>query len=312
MVKFECLNCEFVTDKKSTYNNHRKSKKHIENRKNDPIKTKCDLCHKEFTTQSNCSRHYKACKGKHQNDENSHIYKNTIRILEDQLKAKDKTMSQMMTGNQKNLDEDRKLLKAVINSAGNSIKQSMSALSYVICNYNEAPTITYIDSEASIINKNKKYKDPILFVQDMIHYHTHKKLHRLFSEIIFNEYKKNNPKEQAIWSSDVSRLSYIVNEMSNDKSDETGWIVDKKGVKTKKYVIGPLLKYSKKLLTEYIANRREFIKGCTTSSTIFEVSERMRVASNIITDIDSHVIENALVRFMAPRFKIDLPLNVDD
>ena len=78
--------------------------------------------------------------------------------------------------------------------------------------------------------------------------------------IIFAQDKQNSmkpfgktahydPAEQSIWTTDTSRLTYVVKQLISNNS--TKWIIDKKGVETKKYIITPLIKKIQELATDY-------------------------------------------------------------
>jgi hypothetical protein len=62
MVNYYCEKCEYKTEKKSSYVNHNKSKKHMAKHKGEEKETKkiiCDVCEKVFKHRSGLSRHKK-------------------------------------------------------------------------------------------------------------------------------------------------------------------------------------------------------------------------------------------------------------
>lgn len=112
MVEFKCEVCDYVTNKKSSYTNHTKSKRHNKNLKkhnlgkkkerkkhnfdndtsaNNTIEAisgrkKCTYCDKSITYK-NLSSHHKRC--------NDNPFNNDIvKLLEKQLKEKDKMLKE--------------------------------------------------------------------------------------------------------------------------------------------------------------------------------------------------------------------------
>src|SRR5690606_18490816 len=93
------------------------------------------------------------------------------------------------------------------------------------------------------------------------------------------EYKKENPNDQSIWNSDISRSAYIIRECINKESE---WSTDKGGHKTSTYVIKPILDYLKTHIKEYITEvNKELQNGDST------LLNDMLTAQCIINDIDN-------------------------
>ena len=90
--RFNCINCDYFTDKKSSYDKHLLTSKHIKltqvntfSNKSCPkiIDTnkifKCKLCYKEFTSRVGLWKHNKKCKDSHSNvmnDDNNNLFSN--------------------------------------------------------------------------------------------------------------------------------------------------------------------------------------------------------------------------------------------
>lgn len=179
-------------------------------------------------------------------------------------------------------------------------KQFTNALQYLRANYNDAPAIQppsnwnflYTDtynikeitnqniednSEESIEFNDPEYdeidrkmkRDSKIdktnednFINKLIDDTETGKLAETVGQAIIAFVKKDDPKTQAIWCSDVSRLSYIIKEIidknknnqsdENDENDEnhenndkneavSEWIIDKKGTRVSELLIKPLL-----------------------------------------------------------------------
>ena len=68
------------------------------------------------------------------------------------------------------------------------------------------------------------------------------------SDFIKN-YKKKNAKDQSLWNSDTTRLTYFVRDPD---TKENVWKVDKKGIRTTELIITPFLEYIVEKLEIYI------------------------------------------------------------
>jgi len=65
-----------------------------------------------------------------------------------------------------------------------------------------------------------------------------KSLDKFIGDIIIKEYKKEDTKTQQIWTTDVSRLSFLVRQILNET--EKVWMSDKKGTCLLKMIIKPM------------------------------------------------------------------------
>ena len=144
------------------------------------------------------------------------------------------------------LQSEMRSMKTIVSNAGSIIKTSVSTVSYIVKNYKDAPTLEpLIDYDAIQYNE----KDDEFDLMTMIFHHQRKHtLAGYLGDFIVKSYKKDDPSQQALWSSDAVRLTYVVREIINKKSD---WSVDKKGVKTTSYIIDPFLEYIRTLLVDF-------------------------------------------------------------
>ena len=114
MVKYECVLCKFITDKKANYQRHIKTKKHfnnlltkeenenminktnnlnmtqktLNNFENKLKKFTCDNCGKTLSKKCHLYRHYKICKGKNTLMDNYNEIVNKLLIEKDKSKYK--------------------------------------------------------------------------------------------------------------------------------------------------------------------------------------------------------------------------------
>lgn len=306
-----CDACDYNTKYKSNYNRHLLSANHEKNL------FVCEKCSKKYTSKSSFYKHTNSCnvlsnfcgvkedaeKHNDRSEELIEILKEQLKVKDEQLKAKEDLIKNILDKGTKQTTEDRRLLKAVINSTGSIVQKSMGSLSFAVDNYYNAPRIEYIDSHTQIIKKNAKYNDKIKFVDDTIHKFNHKLISNFLGDIILANYQKENPNEQSIWSTDVSRLAYIVNDVVG-KDDEHVWIVDKKGAKAIKYIIKPITIYLKEAIKEYMEYKNKMVIGETDINKANDIMKNMSDAMKIMNMIDDGSLEESILRYLASPLKI--------
>jgi hypothetical protein len=151
--------------------------------------------------------------------------------------------------------------------------------------YNKPIGMIGIDIENQSIYMNikqlsKNFEMTEYFVAEkIINLYETNKLIDCICNIICNIYKTNDPIDQTIWSTDISRLVYIIR-LTND--GETKWIHDKKGVIIKQLIIEPLLDEIQNILIQYLveSNNSEFIN--ITEKIINELKNKLSIKNQII------------------------------
>ena len=209
-----------------------------------------------------------------------------------------------------NLEEEVKHLKFIISNAGNIIKNSVSTLSYVAINYKDAPALAPIDDYSKItfdldsededrdLDKSKKE-----FIELMIIKYEKNILDRYLGNMIIKCYKKDNPKQQSIWSSDTSRLTYVVRELLHNKKID--WIVDKKGIKTKNYIIAPLLNYIDGLFVDYIKENSITDKNQIDMKKYEPILNKMNKIGQIMALIGNGTLAEGILSYITPDFYLN-------
>ena len=145
------------------------------------------------------------------------------------------------------------------------------------------------------------------FVSIISYNHTQCCLHQYLGDFIVKYYKKDDPKQQSVWSSDVSRLTYIIKELLDNK--QSIWNHDYKGVKTKSYIINPLLQYIRKILNDYwVANIDNFknldVDYLNKLFTIFKSIHEIK------KEIDSGKLADAIIKYIAPKFYMNKDIDI--
>lgn len=332
--KFTCVICNYSTDVKFAFEKHLNSNKHIiksqelKKTKNDSQNIpklfmkrssdipeinanvyECPFCNNTYSSSSNLTRHKKLCSKKEelQNEHNielkekdqeiqrlKELYeKDTTHLKE--LHKKDEVMH-------KKLEDEVKYLKSMINNAGAVIKTSVSALSYIAENYDGAPVLKKLKDYSYIKEQEvdeDDTDDEFDLIGMLIYHDTKETLNEYLGNIIVEAYKKKDPKKQSIWNSDTVRLNYIIRDLINKKPD---WTVDKKGVKTTKYIIDPLLEYIRDQVTNYVLDNTadKFIH--LTEYKLNQHAEKLNNCGQIIASIDNKSLSKSILKYIAPHF----------
>lgn len=284
---YECLPCGYFTNDKSNYNKHLKCKNH-EKKMNDnkSNSNKCDYCNKTFSTHSNLLKHENKCVSK--------LLK--IKELELELKYANKQIEIL----KKNLDEDKK----------NTTIYNVSIKKFIQQQYSDAPPLEGLENYAALKFEEEYESEDSMedeFISIISYNHTQNSLHQYLGDFIVKYYKKDDPKQQSVWSSDVSRLTYIIKELLDNK--QSIWNHDYKGVKTKSYIINPLLQYIKKILNDYwVANIDNFknldVDYLNKLFTIFKSIHEIK------KEIDSGRLANTIIKYIAPKFYMNKDLDI--
>lgn len=305
MSTFQCKKCNYVTYDKSNFLKHKSTKKHIKKVQEDTKSTSnlpkvcieraytCQFCGNEYASSSTLSRHKKACSEKiNLNNNHDLVVKDLQKEIEHlkELHMKDKEMKQQ-------LEKEVANLKTLLTNAGVVVKKSVSALAYVAQNYKDAPQLDKLNDYSYLQFRDEDDEFDLL---EMVftHYRTDT-LHKYLGDIIVNAYKKNNPDEQALWNSDTVRLTYVIRDLINQKTD---WTIDKKGVKTTKYIIEPLLEYLRTLLAQFIDDNclENYIHE--PDVRFIKRTEDLQTTIKIIAEIKNKILAPKIIKYIAPHF----------
>jgi len=305
-MKYLCETCNYSTDTKFCYQKHLKTNKHNENvhhqlnyspkppqnspklSKNEKLKDIiCQFCNQKFTRACNLTRHKKIC------SENPTV-NNTLA-----LQDKDKEIEHLKDKIEMLQSENRNL-KIIVTNAGSIIKTSVSTLSYVMQNYTDAPALKPLNDYDTIQYNDKDDEFDIMTM--IFHHHRKRSLAGYLGDFIVKSYKKDDPSQQALWSSDAVRLTYVVREILNKKTD---WSVDKGGIKTSSYIINPFLEYIKQLLVDF--NEENRLEN-HLNDNVLRMKQRMddlNASAEIIANIKNKVLSEQLLKHIAPHFYLN-------
>ena len=193
---YKCIVCNYETKDRSNIYNHNKTKKHLtklntqqllnpnalqctltapkNTSKNTPknanLKTDtkflCNYCNTSFTRSNSLSRHKNICSEKQKEET---ILKERIKELSLQLEV-----SKTKNKHYEHYKKDAEYYKQMLMEAGGLVKKSVSALTYSITNYEDAPHIKsiQIDDVDTFNNPNTD------IVKDVLSAHKHKTLNQ--------------------------------------------------------------------------------------------------------------------------------------
>lgn len=361
------LNCEYcdcIFPTRSNYERHVKTKKHlkIKQKKELELSSKlymCQICSKKFAKKYNYERHcYRTHNGDNDNianiedsddlikDKNSSYkkmkgneYNQSLELLkmsvelekyksalrEEKLKHENDCLKRevkILTKNTKFSNDIAKEAHHLANNAIHTTGKAVGALNYVKMNYPNAPDLKKIDNYTALCQHNK-------LMSNLLFYTRKGTISNYFGDFLIKTYKKDIPNEQSLWSTDISRLSFIVKELLKNKSD---WRYDKKGLHVQNIIVKPLLEYIKEILQQYIDNIHRQISGkakiikqkCGPESTDdpdynsssesedeeldnttrMHLVNNQKVAMQLITEIDNKNLAKSVVRYMSPHLSL--------
>lgn len=316
MSQYECKLCSYSTKDQSNFIKHKKSIKHTrketesakrnieEHERNlkgteknfeeptEPDKKLhvCKFCNKNYSTTGSLARHKKICLNKNNEQE--------TKIKELEQKYKDQE-NQYLKEIIKKLEDDKNYYKSLVEKAGMLADKSISALTYIAKNYNNAPVIeqTHNYSHITYDDGNDEHNiTHILFTE-----YENKTLCKYLGDIIVKVYKKDDPAKQSLWSSDTTRLTYIIRELINKNVE---WLKDKGGIKTTKYIIDPLMEYLLKLLFRHAKDNR--LEKHLDDKT-YKLKIRMNELDNnamLQAEIKNKTLQPSILKYIAPYFQL--------
>ena len=299
-MKFICNFCNYSTDVKFCYEKHLIAKKHLEKAYETTNHTNvipitylnhtkkseihCGYCKNTYSNSSSLARHKKVCESKILL-EKEHL--SEIDNLKKELDYKNDLIIMLKSENAH--------LKSIVNNAGSIIKTSVSTMAYVIKNYKDAPVLESVKDYSAIHYE----QDNTEFVDNLIYEQNHNKLHVYIGDFIIKTYKKEDPAQQSIWNSDTSRLTYLIREIiTNNKVD---WKIDKKGVKTNKFIIEPILEHIDTQVRDYIQNF-DIDYGFDSAKEAERKMMKLKSGTDILKNIEDKILSDEILKYIAPYF----------
>lgn len=289
-MKYECNHCNYSTDDRGNWSRHRSTKRHrlntmetdneVDAMNSYDMIMQCQFCSHTFSRKSALMRHYKTCPLK---NERELLMK--INHLEETIKNLNDDKAQMHA--------DNVHLQELSQSANNVALQSMSALKFLTKNYKPDELIPY---DPDLLQGDTDDDD---FIGILVLRQRHKQLHKFIGDAIIAYYQKENPKDQSLWSSDISRLNYIISEVYDGKQR---WVIDKNALRIRDIIIKPTLKKLDATLISYATKKDIRNMNAEDTATLLR---RRYGCIEIHKRIESREIENTIMAYITPQFYLN-------
>lgn len=240
----------------------------------------CDHCHKSIIDRGNYYRHKKRCHVKIEEEKNYYINSQQEKILYlektnteyiktiDELKSKIAELSGKIDTANNNINNNNNTLISTLcknmefmqDVSKTTLTKSMDALTFLMNHRKKAPELKQLTNEnvQAILKSENRLYDYLLF------YNEENMLDQYVGKIILKHIKKENPDDQSIWNSDVSRLTYIIRDVVNSSPT---WLRDPKGAL-----------FNEKIITPIINELKEYLYRCVHSDN----------PDKVMINIDSH------------------------
>jgi hypothetical protein len=334
-MKYNCNCCNYETDRKSSFDKHNLSQKHLDksnNAKQQSItvtleslqsnpkkctenviskqtKNECVSCGATFAFKQGLSKHRKTCVKQAITESNND--KEIIASLKEKIKDMEMDKLKMkinfLEEQNKNLSNNNKTLSIVAENNSETSKTSCSALNFVMKNYKNAPCIQEFNDYQLLLEGNEDFT----IGEVVIHKFQRDELVSFIGDVLIKKYKTANPGDQSMWSSDAARLAYMIRELTAD--NEPNWYADKGGVKTANYTVKPILKHIKEDLTRLINESQQTLFNTDyndlNSSKSDDLRNKILKGTEILQIITKGTLSTNVIKYIASHFFLDRKKN---
>jgi hypothetical protein len=309
----ENLNC-VQNDSKNDYKQEKYEdtediiKQQTSNLEKKPSKIHRCICNKTFSCSQNLCRHKKTCLNvinnlitldKKEFEEIKQTVKNLETIV---LKTPQTTIIQQPPQININMTNNTNSN----NNIGNTMNM-MSAIKYINENYLNTKPLKMLEPQSAKNLLLAQASDKHSVEEFMVYYYDKNLFHKFIGEIIKDEYKQENPEEQQFWTTDVSRLSFVVRRVMQE--NESKWIKEPEGKMVKKYIVSPILAEVKKMIDEYHIYCKEKMRINKNTLKLLEMEKLLDssiTCEKISSDIGNQLFDDPVLKYIAPHFKLDL------
>lgn len=286
---YECISCNFKSDRKFNYETHIQSSKHLNKVNGFEHDTHCKMCDSKFSSIDSLRTHFKSKihnKNKIKMDEEMKITNNTLLAINE-------------------LKKEIENLKQNANNP-NNINKSTTVIGYVEQNFANAPPLKKLTSEeiSKIILINKYTVTEVsnfLLECDNVN-----KLCKNIATIISNHFLNTPTQMRPIWTSDSSRFMFIIKHGENNINSV--WIRDKNCKIINEFLINPVLEKISNMVTEFMKQiniKKQqndfFISTCTHLKMKF-------TAEQLLMHIKEGTLIKKILHHMTKTFTIDQTL----
>ena len=167
-------------------------------------------------------------------------------------------------------------------------------------NYKNAPPLKPLDDYSTLMKDDEETLESLLVWQGK------GKLNRLIGNKLISVYKKTDPKQQSIWNSDTSRMSYAI---MNPHMVPSDWTIDKKGIKTGNIIIDPFLEHIKNIVARHLVEKHSFIKK-NPNECHQDILGDMDLLAKIVVSINNNSLSCDVNRYIASSLHINKDNNL--
>jgi len=246
----------------------------------------CNFCGLTFIRSNGLS--------KHQNNCSQRIDNNKDKDYENKLKEKDRALKEkdlMIKEKSAQLQKCESYYKNILDNIGNMGPRNINSITYILGNYGDAPHLETIQTNNLKKLEFKNNRD----IENIICAHRNNVLIDQIIEAILFIYKKDDPSKQSIWVTDTSRHNYIIKELLHD--DDSKWVIDKKGVKSEKYLIKPILDHIRKRIVEYLQTSPKLLDNPKISKNDKNIiSDCQKDGSDLVKEIDDNIVGPEIIK----------------
>ena len=315
---YKCKKCKYSTNDKSNINRHNKSYSHLSTIEPTTHKFICKKCNKEFSCKQSLSRHTLHYCRVHEEatDKNAKIQELESKLLEYQCLMKVKELEiELKHANQKinelqvnpnntnnSNNQPNNLTNNNTNNQTNNITYKISVKNYVQQHYPEAPPLLCLPDYEQLTYDEETNEPDDDFISTLVYNYNNHCLHKYLGDFLIKYYKKDDPSQQSVWSSDISRLTYVIKELLANK--ESIWNHDYKGIKTKEYIVSPLLNYIKTYMDKFWVENLDNFKRLKID-IVLKLQNTYHVLYKIKKSIDTDVLGNDIIKYIAPHFRVN-------
>lgn len=294
---FECLLCEYFTDRSTDLERHKKSKKHISNEKAKNAKRQ-DFIRRKST----------------HNDEDSgdSVTNHTYDELYKQIKKLEDTNDQLTNLLCKNTDTLSKTTELALQTSKTAGK-SVRGITYAMKHLNNARQLKLLENKEAVkllTYDNKKSQNDT--VETIIIKYKNKLLDQYLGDILVKAYKTDDPEIQSVWGVDSARLHFILKQKE--------WTSDNCGIKLTEIIINPLLRSVDKMIKKYCETNKptndpdDEIDHDSTRSALDKFARKWAICQELLLDISKNKLHKQILKYISSRLKLtyDVPQKKSD
>lgn len=207
---------------------------------------------------------------------------------------------QMVKEREQQYKDDVDYYKKLVEMTGDLAKKSTRSLGYLIKNHQQTPPLARItDQRIKQLEYQNRPHDLTTIV--MTHHHQ-KTLPEFLGDFILSIYKQDDVTQQSIWSTDTSRLTYVIRDFINKKPK---WAVDKKGVKTKSQIIDPLLEHIQSELMKRMDGINVHREQYGSHEEYFKAVKYYGDTVITARQLTDGPVSNRILKYIAPKLTLD-------